>query len=440
MAVTHTWLRVLALAESSRYAYGESLEVRFREPRGSDVTKWTVAGLALPLIAVISGATDFTHASEQAPSHAIASSAEYSEEDAARDFAASANISLEDARTALSHTGPITDWVVDNWYSDDAGSVWVSYDRGYQVHARVPDGGSEDWVALLEHSLGYPISRHHGGATMGALNRTADYLFEIESRVLYDLNVNEGFLDLAESVAIPADVIDPRYVRITDQSDNIATDASASAGHIWDNWNGTYYVPGCTVGYTASTGSLHYVMTAAHCTDGWHQARSWTALHGETTSASNYSESCTSGDRQWQRVDAPVDHLLFDNYLGYYQSIQGVAGGWYAGQPAIMSGRVSGVDWGNIQFTGSPWGNYGLPPGPSADDCSATGISTTGIRVENIAADPGDSGGPILLYYNGSFYLAAITSTNTSTTVFGPWVPYLPVPTGAHICVAVNPC
>lgn len=404
------------------------------------MSKWIKTGLALSLVSVaLNVAGDSQALKSNLPPETVMSEA-YTEEVAARDFAASTGITFEEGRMALRHTGPITDWVVENWYSDDVGSVWVSYDKGYQVHARVPDGGKRDWIASLERSLGYPIIRHEGGATMGALSRATDYLRETKSLVLYDLNVNEGFLDLEKDIGIPADVINMSYVRITDQSDNIAAEASASAGQIWDNWNGTNYVSGCTVGYTASTGSLYYVMTAAHCTDGWHQARSWSALHGETTSANNYSESCTSGDRQWQRVNAPVDHLLYDNFSNYYISIQGLAGGWYAGQPALMSGRVSGIDWGNIQFTGSPWGNYGLPPGPSADDCAASGISTTGIRVENIAADPGDSGGPIVLYYNGSYYLAAITSTNTPATVFGPWVPYLPVPAGAHICVAVNPC
>jgi hypothetical protein len=391
----------------------------------------TIAMLALAIICVTQASADVGEA---------ASTNVYTEEMAVRDFSQSIGISLEDGRSAFRDSGPIVDILVEERDSEEIGAIWVTYKGGYEVHVRVPDGGGDSWIKQLEIALGRRVTRHEGGASLAALNRAVEYLSRNGLQVLYDLNTVDGYLDIEKDVSVPTEIIQAKYVRVVDQSDNVALSAPASAGQAWDNWNGTIYVPGCTVGYTASTGSVHYVMTAAHCRDGWHQARSQTALHGETSSASNYSESCTSGDRQWQRVNSTVDHLIYGYPHHVYVTLQAVAGGWYAGQPAMMSGRISGFDWGNIQNTGSPWGNYGLPAGPTADDCASTGISTTGIRVEDIAADPGDSGGPILLWYNGSFHLAAITSTNTPTTVFGPWVAHLPVPPGAHICVAVNPC
>jgi hypothetical protein len=356
-------------------------------------------------------------------------------------FAASVGVSTDDAALAFAHTDILYDWVVANAKSHDVGAVWVTYDDGYRVHARVLEDSTDEWVRELESKVAVPIERHSGGASLGALFLAAEYLQSKGSAVLYDLNVVEGYLDIAEPVSIPEDILPSRFIRVVDQSDNVADSAAASAGHIWDNWNGTYYYPGCTVGYTARVGTtgFAYVATAAHCTDGWHQARSWNAVEGETVSANFYSEACTAGDLQWQRINAGVNHLVYDVPSNSYGVLHAVAGGWYPGQPAALWGRMGSVRWGNIQTTGSPYGTYGLS-GPAADDCASSGINFTGIRIENIAAIPGDSGGAITLLYNNLHYLAAILSTNTSSTIFGPWVANLPKPVNTHICVAVNPC
>lgn len=343
-------------------------------------------------------------------------------------------IPRSDALAALQDSKVLSDFVNKYWTSDAVGAMWVTYDNGYQVHAREIDGGDKAAIPELARVLGKSVSVHLGGASLGALNRAAAYLAEKYPTALFNLNVQEGYVDLAEVVSIPATVIDPAFVRVVKTAPaEVLVPATAHAGQYWDRWTGTTYVSNCTVGFTyriGTTGSAG-VATAAHCADGWHQARDAAAVQGETTSSSMTLESCAL-DVQEQWFASGVGYAVnrWTNPVSY-DLVSGVATTYWVGETSVTSGLHTGYLWDVVLGYGT-WSHI------AGGDCGAGTV--TGLKVDNGILS-GDSGGPILLVNNFSSYFAGIISSgNGGGFGIGTWIGLLPLPGGAHICTQLNPC
>lgn len=344
-------------------------------------------------------------------------------------------IAYDDALASLNDSKVIGDFVLGHWYSDEVGAVWVTYEDGYRVHARQIKTPSPELDAF-EKALGRPIVRHSGGASLGALNRASDYIERVAPETQYKLNVQEGYVDFigTDILELPSEIVSAEYVRTGAKAPVEGGQvAVVHAGMGWEIDSTNY----CTTGFTYRVGTTgtHGNAVAAHCWDGFHYSVTLTADNwGNSYSSSNNYESCSTRDYQRQTIgnNAGVDYLVY--WWGYddFGVINGVAGGYYIGQLATKVGETSGSLSGTVQG----FANYNRPGGA---DCPNTG-TVHGIHT-NIPSQPGDSGGPTILHYNQSNYLATITSfTDFVNWTVGAWIPYLPLPTGAHICVQSNPC
>jgi hypothetical protein len=161
----------------------------------------------------------------------------------------------------------------------------------------------------------------------------------------------------------------------------------------------------CTIGYAVSRpigpgvrqGAL---VTAGHCPD-----------TGQVTygfSLGNVQdEVCGGQDRQLHTT--PTNFLWNGFFLpgGSWTQIQAVAGGWYDGQPFARERKFTSAQ-GTIRTPGP------VAPQVSGGDCG--NYSVYGFILDNYPAYAsqkaigGDSGGPLLLAYNGNWYLAGTTS------------------------------
>jgi hypothetical protein len=150
-------------------------------------------------------------------------------------------------------------------------------------------------------------------------------------------------------------------------------------------------------------------------------------------------EICSYSDRQLHVTSAPNLYWGFYDYFNVWSTIQAVAGGYYRGQPFHRRGRysvASGIvgDPQYVAFGGNPTGqdcgNYMAYVFPLFN-------SAGGLLIG------GDSGGPLMLIYNGQYYLAGITTDAGSPNNGNPtngWAAWRDIPAGWVPCTAQNQC
>ena len=229
-------------------------------------------------------------------------------------------------------------------------------------------------------------------------------------------------------VALPAEVIDPAWVRVVEALPVNGGELEASHGGL--TWEGPST---CTVGFTWKVPGVHFGnATAAHCADGWRSARDeyWIA-HDTTVASWNDYEECDTLDLQYQRTSYSVGHLARDQKYHQWFSLWDKAGWYYIGQYEVVFGQTSGALWNQVQ----DFGNFARPTG---FDCPNSG-TISGLKVGSNTTG-GDSGGTYALSYGGKLYLAGHHSFGVGTSAVGTWIGYVPIPPGGHICVEVNPC
>jgi hypothetical protein len=186
------------------------------------------------------------------------------------------------------------------------------------------------------------------------------------------------------------------------------------------------------VGYTG-----YY--TAGHCPDGWYGNN---FVNGEYAEGVQ-QESCpnaagTEGDYQLTKFLGAnnLDEVFFWKHTyPHPTSYFAIAGGYYYGQPTLKNGLYQNERYengGNPNF--GTVSDLGSVPVPAGGDCPA-GVMR-GLKYTNITW-PGDSGGPIHLYYGGGYYLAGTVSGSGLPM---QWIGWIPIPANMHICTLVNPC
>lgn len=338
-------------------------------------------------------------------------------------------VSTEDAEAAIQDTGPLGAYITEYWTSDDVGPVWVTYDGRYEVHAGTIVGQDQAVLSKLERELGRPITVHEGRAALGELNRAADYL-TARADVRFFVDVKQGLIQVESLVEIPSNVIAAEHVAVWAEPPTEVL-PPGGGGVAWDHWNGAYYDISCSVGFYTRVGTTgtKSVYSAAHCPDSWHQARTPYEVLGETTSAS-VIEQCSGTDVQRQSYAGPTSIYAMNMANNGFDVLHAVAGGYYIGQPSGKWGLASNKTTGTVSF-------FGSNTVATSPECPS-GSTFTGIR-HSAYSTFGDSGGTVALVYNGMWYLAGITSGVAGAGGgSAPWIGYIPLAPGSHICVNTN--
>lgn len=146
-----------------------------------------------------------------------------------------------------------------------------------------------------------------------------------------------------------------------------------------------------------------------------------------------FAEVCTNTDRQLHNIPVGVPAgYSFQNYNNASTVIWDVAGGWFAGQNFFRRGRFTKA-LGTISDIKTEIGSGG--------DCGQL-FSVRGFNLFNTsgqAAVGGDSGGPLLLAYNGKWYIAGQNSLDALPGDSGH-AAWRSLPSGWAACSALNPC
>jgi hypothetical protein len=185
----------------------------------------------------------------------------------------------------------------------------------------------------------------------------------------------------------------------------------------------------CTGGYAVRSGGQGGIVTAAHCANDVGSAYGFPL--GFAT-----AEVCAGIDRQVHTT--PADYLWngFFNYNGQWTQIYEVAGGYYQGQNVVRVGKFTSA-YGQIGNK-EPLTIGGTP------DCSPGGNYTvSGFKLYNLgggAVQGGDSGGPMMLVYNGLYFLAGTTSGQQIPGNHQGIVSWRSIPPGWTACTQQTPC
>jgi hypothetical protein len=339
-------------------------------------------------------------------------------------------IAADHAEQSVAASGPIGDFVNAHWLSTDVGSVWVTHEPRFEVHARVVSDRNEALVDRLEQDIGIGIKRHHGGASMGALNRFANVVRESASyRVAHD----EGKIRLYDPSDWVLDElpIDADHLYLAPQPD--PSDGELLVGHAGYATvaAGTVAFEKCTVGFTyqLENSSTEGFATAAHCADGARDLKRTTdvgaAVAATSIGSGLFYESCQD-DVQLQHMSGGAGSLVFDKTTSSFGSIR-LAGGYYIGQWGRMFGTVSGQLLGDLQA-------FEILVRPGGDDCPI-GEALGGLRFD-YTADFGDSGAPMYLWYGANLFLGATVSfrDNPTQDTFGGWWQWIDMPANVKIC------
>ncbi len=370
-------------------------------------------------------------------------------------LAVAVDISEEEAAAAFADTTPLIDFM-SKWASSKSfGAVWVTYEGGYEVHARATDGLFEAAMDDLEVSLGRHLVRHYGGASYADQLRAVEVLRTKESNVAYSLNTRSGTVDIfADSPALPsATVIDPAFVRQLDRRMDVGTSAARAGADVL-YYNGVNaFESKCTSGFIWGGYGITGFATAGHCPDA--NGSNYAKVDGQFSAPVNQLmvESCpgpNSGDYQMITFTTPMNEseLFVNKTATPYGNglVYAVAGGYYDSQPTKKIGKDSnGVNGSNNDvahgFESFPF--VGGAPG----DCGSATFGTA-FRFHNNTRG-GDSGGPTYLAYNGQWYLASVTSAGSNNNIgnndgWGTWVGFISMPgqpsQQIHVCTFVNPC
>lgn len=355
-------------------------------------------------------------------------------------------LGLEDALAAVSSSGALYDFVIDHILDDRFGYLWVTYDDGFQVHLRVSAGGLEPDIAQLKLALGREVEIHEGGASWQEVHRTFDVLFKDGVPAIARADEEAGLLYVDSDTRLKLGemrLIDPAFVRTDDAEPPEFPMLTAAAGddYLWLPPGSGVYSNRCTAGIMFESSSLSGFSTAGHCPDGNTKVGTY-----YSAAPTLLQESCAgpgSLDLQMQAFQYSPSPANFARLKYPYSGtleIYAVAGGYYGNQPTFKIGNsmnyVTGTNAGLV--VGMQQFVAGQVPGSDCPSGLMTGLQTTND------ADGGDSGGPVLLYYytypSYKHYFGGTTVAGGMGVTYSNWVPWITLPSGAHICTSISPC
>lgn len=358
------------------------------------------------------------------------------------EFAQLKGISVGEAERAFVDSKPLYDFVVSNASDDRFGALWVTYEGGYEIHARYLDESFAALVDNLAKTVGASIERHTGGASNAQLMRAVDLLRAADTPTAFEVNHPAGTIDFLGDPAVSvSDFIQPEFARRLPAREPGVGESTAGAD--FQFYNGSSWQAVCTVGFMWGSSTTRGYSLAAHCPDPNNGTGFTNGLYTENP-GSVFNETCpATSDHQFQRFGYVynLSEYVFDKRTYPHPTLSfSIAGGYYSGQPTLKSGLYANGATGSNTGTVNGFAGYTYAPG---GDCTGT-HTVTGLQYNNLSKG-GDSGGPVLLSYGGSWFLAATHVAGPSPggsagTRLGIWVPWITLPSGAHICQVSNPC
>jgi hypothetical protein len=353
-------------------------------------------------------------------------------------FAAGENISLADAEFVLGAGGKaLADFAADFEADQRFGAVWVAYNP-FSVHLRTTQPAPE-----LSSRLAKGLGRE-AQVTVGGLSRSDFRRQETRIAQVLELAGRKASRALrAESdpdsrsgtLGIRVNALDRPLL----QDETFPVGVDIRTGDVELHQPSSYAGAGmsnCTVGFAATqtigapvNQVFRGVVTAGHC------ANSGQTAYGYALGTAQ-QEICSNSDRQLHTTSAPNLWYGFFDFNNVWTTIQAVAGGWYSGQPFVRKGRI-----------GSAFGVVGdpkiIPVGGNGDCGTYQAYTFPLFNTAGTEVIGGDSGGPLMLIYNGLYYLAGITtaagSPNNGIPTNG-WAAWRDVPSGWVACTAQNRC
>ena len=347
----------------------------------------------------------------------------------AAEFAKDQGVSPELARQIVEESVAVG--AFDAKYRKDPryGAEWVTY-RPYQVHLRLTRD-DPTLVAEIQRSLAGKVDVVTAGVSAAEFDAATA---AVQQRGLpFHAHPQTGKITVdADSSSIPAD-LDRAIVEPADGPGNdvihydslLAASAGDSVGYLL--YGG--YADECTAGFTYKGSGVTGYATAGHCGGGNTYVAGFYSA-SPTPRSQNCNPDVEFTDFQYAPTPLNTAH---DHYHGSTWTMH-VGTGFYIGQ---LTRKIGMYENGN---TGSNTGTvlaYGTASAPAGGPCPAKNF--TALAVSNTGAG-GDSGGPVLLLYNGAYYLAGITTAGGPSGVGATPVWVLPIPAGTHICSADNSC
>lgn len=401
-----------------------------------------VRGSMLLAVVVLANVSSVTASQASTTSDSTAVNLELSIDSVIREFAERYEISLADAHLAFDETTRIADFQAEHASDPSFGAVWTTYLGKYEVHVRTVRGqGGQDLVAALEDRLGRNVIATSGGLSyqgMRDLVETFSAASSSDGTLAFDVDETTGEIRYKGDLPDGANGTGALQVDAVDSSLPVEGWVGHGAADIQQQQSNGSWSPVCTVGAFYETSTTTGFITAAHCPD--------SNLFADGTYSSALAAENCSNDSQSVRISANpnLDDTYYDKRTYPHPSITvagGVAGGWFVGQPTLKLGLYSNGTTGSN--TGSMQGS-GTYVQAATGDCATRTITV--VRSDNPGA-PGDSGGPILLWYNNKWFVGSTTSgpwLNSSGTVLlgtsSVWNSRFALPTGAHLCNSLTPC
>lgn len=342
--------------------------------------------------------------------------------------AKSHDMSFEDARFILFEgSAAILEFTEKHRDDSEFGGVNVIQDGGLRIQIRTTQADST-LADTFESALRRPVERFVGGRSSADLEKdmSAATAALSERGVDFPFTVTKDFERGTIVVSTPAKFLAQARAASLPPSVEVRSD-EAIGDEVAASFAGTEMNPGCTVGFAVQNSSgTHGLITAGHCTD------TGTSAYGFTTGNAQ-SEVCTDVDRQLHTT--PATQIWEGFYNGnVWTNIHAVAGGWYPGQNYFRRGRNT-IATGTIQDIST--GTASSPPGDCPTSYTVRGFVlnlSTGSGVVG-----GDSGGPLMLAYNGQWYVAGITSTAGPAGSAGRSA-WRSIPAGWTACTAQFDC
>jgi hypothetical protein len=332
-------------------------------------------------------------------------------EELATQFSNDAGLSLEDAKASLVSNTPLLDLLAKHRTDPDFGAVWVTY-KPFTVHLRTTRQ-TKDIEADFVKTLKRPVRVTTGGLSMKALDLVAvaanSKMKKQDSRYEAVPNYEKGKIVVrsknAEFGRINSDVelesVEPVITPATTGYGGLAFWLNSTSG----------WVQQCTGGFMVRRTTAPFdtgILTAGHCYDYPSQY-----YNGETASAPEL-EMCGGSDQQVHPLSGTANNwIAMGGPLGVpaWMNVAGAGAGFYIGQVVHKRGRTTNGTFGTIveYVYNAAVGSATVP-----NDCGGIFNLNTGVRV-SMPGQAGDSGGPVVTFYNGQYLAMGITSGGNAT-------------------------
>lgn len=358
------------------------------------------------------------------------------------EFAKTVEISDVEAHRVFADSSAISNFIERHTDDPRFGALWVTYESGYQVHVRYLDETFQQEILALEESIGRTVLRVVGGASASTLRHSEALLKE--ARIPYEPDIAGGYLAIFDqsiensSSLTPDEARDLPGVRVLPGAapEYRTVETSRSGADVW-YYNGNSWSTVCTAAAMWKGNGMTGYLSAAHCPN---LVPNYTYVDGGYSHGTFpvITTACgPNGDYEFIRFSTPKNEhetFLDKRTNPNVETPFRVAGGYYVGQPSFKVGMTS---------NGTTGTNMGTIAGYAT---AQVGVSCAGVRPHlryNHIDAPGDSGGPVFVFYNNEWYLAAIH--NGYTTSGGGWrygnaIWDVSTPPSTYICNIGNPC